>query len=143
MLYNVIPVDCACVDEPGELQIETLPVWESNYVRSGGPSATSHPVDGVTFDNLCEQFGIQRIDFLKMNIEGAERKALPGCRNALGMARHVCIAAHDFRAARGEGEHFRTLQFVKQFLRDSGFNLVTRDNDPRYYVPYHVHGVRQ
>ena len=25
----------------------------------------------------------------------------------------------------------------------SGFRLITRDDDPRYYVPYHVHGVRE
>ena len=83
----------------------------------------------------------QGIDFLKMNIEGAERQALPGCEGALRRARFVCIAAHDFRSARGEGEEFRTLDFVKQFVAGAGFEIVMRD-DPRYYVPYHVHGVR-
>ena len=141
MLYNVIPVNCACVDEPANLQIETLPVWESNYVFSGEPTETSHAVEGVTFDSLCEKFGIERIDFLKMNIEGAERAALPGCRHALSITRNICVAAHDFRAERGEGEHFRTFEFVKEFLQESGFRLITRE-DPRYYVPYHVHGVR-
>ena len=76
-----------------------------------------------------------------MNIEGAERQALPGCEGALRRARFVCIAAHDFRSARGEGEEFRTLDFVKQFVAGAGFEIVMRD-DPRYYVPYHVHGVR-
>jgi hypothetical protein len=52
------------------------------------------------------------------------------------------VAAHDFRAARGEGEEFRTLDFVRGFLQQSGFHLTTRDCDPRYYVPYHVHGER-
>ena len=36
--------------------------------------------------------------------------------------------------------HF--LDFVRGFLRDAGFHLTTRDEDPRYYVPYHVHGSR-
>src|SRR5262249_54447708 len=79
---------------------------------------------------------------LKMNIEGAERFALPGCREALSRTRNVTVAAHDFRAARGEGEEFRTLAFVREFLHDCGFRTVTRDDDPRYYVPFHVHGVR-
>jgi hypothetical protein len=116
-------------------------VWESNYVRKGAASPTSHAVDGKRFDDLAALQGIDRIDFLKMNIEGAERQALPGCREALGRARFVCIAAHDFRAARGEGEHFRTLDFVRDFLTEAGFEIVMRD-DPRYYVPYHVHGWR-
>ena len=111
-------------------------------MRPGEATATSHPVEGVTFDSLCERYGINRIDFLKMNIEGAERSALPGCRDALHRVRNVCVAAHDFRAARGEGEDFRTLPFVREFLTAAGFRLITRDDDPRYYVPYHVHGVR-
>jgi hypothetical protein len=77
-----------------------------------------------------------------MNIEGAERLALPGCRRALERTRYVSIAAHDFRASRGEGEQFRTLAFVREFLTECGFKLTTRDCDPRYYVPFHVHGQR-
>ena len=140
-LENVTALNYACLDQPGNLQIETLPVWESNYVRSGEPTPTSYPVKGVRFDDLAVEHGIERIDFLKMNIEGAERMALPGCRRALERARYVCIAAHDFRAARGEGEAFRTLAFVRKFVAEAGFEIVVRD-DPRYYVPYHVHGVR-
>ena len=32
-LSNVTTLRFACVEEPGPLQIETLPVWESNYVH--------------------------------------------------------------------------------------------------------------
>ena len=141
-LANVEALNYACLDQPGDLQIETLPVWESNYVRAGEATPTSHPVKGVRFDDLAAERGIVRIDFLKMNIEGAERMALPGCREALARARCVCIAAHDFRAARGEGDDFRTLEFVRKFVAEAGFDIVMRD-DPRYYVPYHVHGVRR
>ncbi len=141
-LDNVTPLNYACVENPGPLEIETLPVWESSYVRPGAPSKSSHSVEGVRFDTLAAERAIGRIDFLKMNIEGAERLALPGCREALARTRFVCVAAHDFRAARGEGDHYRTLAFVRRFLEDAGFEITTRDDDPRYYVPYHVHGRR-
>jgi FkbM family methyltransferase len=139
-LSNVTALNYACTETPEHLQIETLPVWESNYVRSGEPSPTSYPVEGLPCDSLIAGRGIERIDFLKMNIEGAERLALPGCRETLARTAFVCIAAHDFRAARGEGEQFRTLEFVSQFLTGAGFDILTRAEDPRYYVPYHVHG---
>jgi FkbM family methyltransferase len=141
-LNNVELLNYACVDHPAQLEIETLPVWESNYVRSGSRSPTSHAVTAVRFDDLCKERRIDRIDYLKMNIEGAERAALPGCRAALDRTHFVTVAAHDFRAARGEGEEFRTLAFVRQFLTVAGFDLITRDDDSRYYVPYHVHGSR-
>src|SRR5436190_1128591 len=31
-LRNVTTINCACVEESADLEIETLPVWESNYV---------------------------------------------------------------------------------------------------------------
>jgi len=141
-LTNVTTLNYACTDRPAHLQIETLPVWESNYVREGTPSATSYPVEALPADELLAG-RVDSIDFLKMNIEGAERVALPGCRELLSRTRYVCIAAHDFRAARGEGEHFRTLDFVTQFLTEAGFDTVRRTEDPRYYVPFHVHGYRR
>jgi len=141
-LSNVTCVNLACVERPGNFQIETLPNWESNYVRDGAPSPTSFPVEGITFDALCERHAITRIDFLKMNIEGAERFALPGMADAMKRVLWTCVCAHDFRADRGEGEEFRTRAFVEQFLNRAGFDLVSRDDDPRYFVPYHIHGRR-
>lgn len=142
-LSNVSVLNYACADTVAQLQIETVATWQANFVRAGEPSATSYPVDAIPFDILCEEQGIGRIDFLKMNIEGAERSALPGCRVALERTEHVCIAAHDFRANRSEGEEFRTLDFVREFLMDAGFCLHTRATDPREYIRYHVHGKRK
>ena len=141
-LSNVTALNLACTDREGEFQIETVPVWESNYVRAGEKSASSYSVQGMLCDDVLSGC-TGNISFLKMNIEGAERLALRGCRETLRRSAHVCIAAHDFRADRGDGEQFRTLAFVREFLEEAGFRLTTRDTDLRYYVPYHVHGVRQ
>lgn len=141
-LDNVKLLPYACTEVAGALQIETMPVWESNFVHAGAGTATSHAVEGIPFDVLAEREGLGEVSFLKMNIEGAEREALPGCRGVLGRTAKVCVAAHDFRADRGEGESFRTLEMVRTFLAERGFTLKTRDEDRRYYVPYHVHGAR-
>ncbi len=108
----------------------------------GPATAASHAVEAFRFDEVCERHGIDRIDFLKMNIEGAERFALPGMPRALRLARCACIAAHDFRAARGEGDEFKTHDFVLRTLQNAGFSLVLRSDDPRYYVKEHIHGFR-
>ncbi len=50
-LTNVTALNYACVDAPAQLQIETLPVWESNYVRAGQPTPASYPVEGLPFDS--------------------------------------------------------------------------------------------
>ena len=141
-LSNVRRLNCAAMDRRGTLQIQTLPVWESNFVYEGPATPSSHAVEAYRFDEICERNGIDRIDFVKMNIEGAERFALPGMAGALRRVRFACIAAHDFRAARGEGDEFKTHEYVVSTLRHAGFSLVLRSDDPRYYVKEHIHGFR-
>jgi FkbM family methyltransferase len=140
-LANVTAVHCACMDRRVALSMETMAVWESNFVTEAGAGAAA-AIDGVPFDELRRELGLERVDFLKMNIEGAERVALPGCRETLPMTHSICVAAHDFRADRGEGEHFRTRSLVRNLLNQAGFEILIRESDPRYYVPYHVHGFR-
>ncbi|HEY2460768.1 MAG TPA: FkbM family methyltransferase, partial [Candidatus Acidoferrum sp.] len=86
---------------------------------------------------------INQIDFLKMNIEGAERFALPGMESMIAHIRHICVACHDFRSNLGHGENFRTRAFVEEFLSNHGFTIVSRRDDPRDYVRDHVFGLRR
>jgi FkbM family methyltransferase len=141
-LSNVRLLNCAAMNRRGTLQIQTLAVWESNFVYEGAATPASHAVEAYRLDEICERQGIDRIDLLKMNIEGAERFALPGMPDALRRTRFACIAAHDFRAARGEGDEFKTHDFVLKTLQNAGFSLVLRSEDPRYYVKEHIHGFR-
>ena len=140
-LSNVTLVNSACVATPRELHIETVSNWQSNFVTESA-SETSFPVDAVTFDSIWKEHSVGPIGFLKMNIEGAEREALPGAREALAHTAHVCIAAHDFKADRGHPEWNRTKAFVTEFVRDCGFRIVTRENDRREWARDHIHGTR-
>ena len=96
-----------------------------------------------TLDQICsELLDISHIDFLKMNIEGAERYALVGMESIIASTKAICIACHDFLADRGLGEHYRTKQFVEEFLVDHGFRTVSYPEDPRDFVRRHVFAFR-
>jgi FkbM family methyltransferase len=142
-LANVTCVWGAIVDAPCSVSIETGAEHESNSIRPGAQAPGTAVVPGVTLDDVCAQQRIERIDLLKMNIEGAERMAIRGMRRAAAMTRHICIAAHSFRAARGDGDFFDTRGDVVNFLRGVGFRIETRDDDPRPYVRDHIHGVKE
>lgn len=79
------------------------------------------PVECVTWPNFLARHRIERIDLLKMNIEGAEAPLLE--QIDLGVVRRVIVNIHDFRADRGEGEHFRTRTRVEKRLSSTGFRL--------------------
>ena len=89
---------------------------------SGGPV----PVAAVTWAEFLRRHGIGRVDLLKMNIEGAEKPLLDHID--LTIVERVIVNVHDFRAERGEGEHFRTRAHVEARLRGAGFHL--RDVNP-------------
>jgi len=138
-LHNVTPCSRAISDRRREVYIEDNDNHEGNAVTSeSDPGRMLGPISAVSLDELCAEHGIGHIDFLKMNIEGAERLAIRGMTRMIQRTRHVCIACHDFR-----GADFRTKSNVIEFLRDNSFDLTLREEDPREYVRDHVHGVNR
>ena len=97
-------------------------------------SAQSVVVPAITLDDFVESHRIDRIDFLKMNIEGAEKPALLGFQRKFGCVRNIAIACHDWIADLGHGESYRTLEFVRKFLESQGFVVHQRAQDQRPWI---------
>jgi FkbM family methyltransferase len=138
-LNNVVPLDLAIMNASGTVYIEDGDVWYANTVYASG---NGRLVRATTLDQLCNEQRIDRIDFLKMNIEGSEIGALQGMEKTIERIRVICVCCHDFRADRGHGERYRTRKFVTEYLRKHGFSVSRRSSDSRDYVRDHVHGIR-
>lgn len=143
-LDNVTCVQAAVMDRPGTVVIDDSTAHETNSVRSpsGTAAAGRIEVTATTLDALCAQHGIEQIDLLKMNIEGAERLAIRGMQEAIDRTRCAIVACHDFRSERGETGGFSTRDEVVPFLKEHGFEIRTRDADSRHFVRDHIHGIR-
>lgn len=76
------------------------------------PLSDAIEVPVTTLDVLVRKLGLDRVNFLKMNIEGAEVPALKGFLESAGMVRNWCISCHDFH---GTPECF-TFEFVTKWL---------------------------
>ena len=70
---------------------------------------------------IYRSHGLSQVDFLKMNIEGAERLALSGLGEMVRKTKNVCIACHDFLANEGGPNEMRTKADVIRFLKQNGF----------------------
>ena len=131
------------MDKPGTVRIvESESSWLENAIECGEGSSGVQ-VQAGTLKEIYEEYGIKDIAFLKMNIEGAERDALPGMEPVIQQIRQICVACHDFRSDRGDGEQFRTRAFVEQFLTAHGFTIASRPDDPRIGIRDHIFGLRQ
>ena len=118
---RVICLNAAIASAAGTLIIEDDASTLRSTVKKEG---SGHAIRALSLDELCAELGLDSIALLKMNIEGAERDALQGATKTLARSRHVVVAAHDFRADRGDGESYRTRDFVMSAL--SGAGLATR-----------------
>jgi FkbM family methyltransferase len=111
--------------------------------RIGATSGLEVPL--VTLDALADRLAIGDVALLKMNIEGAERAALGGMDELLKRVDHVCVSCHDFLADR-KGPAFddmRTKADVRAHLERAGFEVRSRDADPRPWVRDYLYGTRQ
>jgi FkbM family methyltransferase len=138
-LPNVTPLQVAVSDADGAVAISDLDHHLRNMVLDADGAGIEVPARRI--DTLAGELGIDRIDLLKMNIEGAERQAIQGMGGVLATTRHVCISCHDFLADDGGPEELRTKSFVRDFLVERGFRVITRDDAPDPWTRDYVYAV--
>lgn len=138
-LENVTLIQAAIADEEGEAEISDSTDHEANSIIGVGSGIR---VVETTLDHIFRSLGLTRVDFLKMNIEGAERLALSGMREMALKTKNVCISCHDFLADEGGGSALRTRADVIEFLKQNGFAVLLRDPDAHWIRDF-VYGVNE
>jgi hypothetical protein len=69
------------------------------------------------------------VDFLKMNIEGAEQLAIKGMKKCVSAIANMAIGCHDFLADHVDDDWYWTESVVRQLLLVSGYEVVERRSD--------------
>jgi FkbM family methyltransferase len=139
-LENVAALNLAVGAREGRSMMSSQVAHRSNAVGDAGAGAVEVMV--ARLDALLADHNVDRIDLLKMNIEGAEVAALEGMGALLRRTVHVCVSCHDFKAARTGDEMLCTRSEVTRLLRDAGFELRSRPDDARPAVRDYVYGTR-
>lgn len=86
-------------------------------------SSRSIEVDADTLDNIVFGIGLQKIDFVKLDIEGAEVEALEGAKQMLKRTSKIVVASYHLR------DGVRTSNKIAQTLIHNGFQTrVAEDN---------------
>lgn len=91
---RVIVVDKAAWDHAGPVKMANIGPNAVEGSRKGFAVADEGPVDAVaiTIDELVADLGLERVDFINMDIEGGEAKALAGARRTLQQFRPVIVS---------------------------------------------------
>lgn len=136
-LGNVTLVQAAVADQEREVQISDSPEHEANGIIG---AVSGIRVTCARLDNILRSLGVSEIDFVKMNIEGAEALALAGMGEILRKTKNICISCHDFLADEGGPNDLRTKADVISFLAQNGFAVSLRESDGRCTVRDYVYG---
>ena len=129
---NVEAIQAAVIDKSGRVSISDEDQHETNSIFSRG----KYEVDGIALDDFIMQRGITHIDYLKMNIEEAERLAIRRMETVARTTDHVCISCHDFLGT----EWGRTSEEVRAWLASKSFRVLDRRDDPRSYAQFYLYG---
>jgi len=106
----------AITDTNQEIWIEET----DNYqVDSINKNAIGSKVDGITLDHLVREKSIEKIDFLKANIEGSELPMIDGMRNAIKITKNIAVSCHDFLF----DDNRQIKEKMTQFLRANNFEV--------------------
>jgi FkbM family methyltransferase len=97
--------------------------YESVFVKQDIQSSINN-IKAARLDNFIKENHIDKIDFLKVNIEGGEKFVIDTISpEQLNEIPHVAIACHDFRYRKEGNEFFRTKDHVMQQLLKNGFEI--------------------
>jgi len=118
-LGNVETENCVITDKNSQS-------CQEGETRSHVPSILwdgNTPVQSLTLDELAARHGLNQVNFLYMNIGGAERRAILGMESTIREVSHACIACHDVFTERHHGEHMQTKSLIVKYLQDRGFEV--------------------
>ena len=110
---TVVPAAAWFKAEEVGWRTDGVPVWSQVDQQSRGQS-----VRAVTIDSLVDELGLRSVDWIKMDIEGAETEALRGAERALRRFRPVLFI-----------EIHETLQAVRRFLEGFGYVIEKTEFD--------------
>ena len=139
-LKNVTLVQSAVADQQREVQLSDSHEHEGNSIID---VVSGIRVPCTTLDYIFRSLELRQVDFLKMNIEGAEKLALRGMGEMVQKTKNVCISCHDFLANGGGTNELRTKAEVIAFLKQNGFLVSVREFDGRCNVRDYVYGVNE
>jgi FkbM family methyltransferase len=99
-------------------------VSQMSYASVGETPEAYVEVPTISWPDFLKRYQIDRIDLLKMNIEGAEKEVMKLITD-FSIIKRLAISCHDFRADEGDGEWYRSKEIVTKILKDNGYSLKT------------------
>jgi len=132
-LKNIMIIEKAVSSVRGRatLHLALSPVAHSLYIDANERyKYGSCVVEMDTLDNIVSSLEIEEIDFMKINVEGAEIEVLEGGKETIKKTKKMVICADHMRNGK------RTVSYIKSFLELLGFSVIINSQYMVYAIKH-------
>lgn len=112
-------------DGTARLHVATPGGVQNSTVAAVSDSAIAVPQRALA--EILSECGVEEVDYMKMNIEGAEYDALVGMGRYIGKIREMCVSCHDFTGDPAQ----RTYHKVNEYLARHGLRVNASPPNPQ------------
>ena len=112
---------------------------ENKIIVDEGSSSLT--VRGLTMDQYLEYHNIEYVDYMKINIEGAEKLLIEKFKK-IKSVKNIAISSHDFLGHRTGDNFYFTKDLMINFLKENNFEYYMRDTGVDYKDDW-IYGVNK
>jgi len=129
---NIIPLNCALWKRSEELYVHESLTGDWGFTTSSdkkkGSQGVRHTILGISVDELMKKYKLDKIDLIKIDIEGAEKDLFENATPWIGNVQNIIVELHD-RKTPGCSRAFynNTNGFIDEWYRDQTVYL-SRDS---------------
>ncbi len=130
-LENVTSSHCAITNQDGPVKIaDDIGHHTENKITFENSGSFSE-VEGFTIDSYLEINNIQLVDYMKINIEGAEKLVIEKF-DRIKDVKNIAISSHDFLGNRTGDQSYFTKDLIIEFLKKNNFEYYNRNTGVDY-----------
>lgn len=111
----------------------------NNWLASRIDHNSENKIETFTLNNFIFENKIDKINFCKINIEGAERFIVNDSNEFFNICENLAIECHDFLERKGNPEEYMTFEIVKNFLKSKSFNIKKSNRNKLDLDKYFIH----
>ena len=100
---------------------------------------SKNKVMSICLNDLIKNENLKKINFCKINIEGAEKFITKNSDDFFAICENISIECHDFL----EGEEYKTFELVKNFLISKNYNINQSKRDKFPWDKYFIYASKK
>ena len=139
-LSNLTIIECAVGDVNKKVKFsQENQELQNRVLAESNDNSNFIEIEQMNLNDIVKKLNLEKIDFIKVNIEGGESNLLKPLSSQSLEVKNWCIGCHDFK-----GTNFRTYEYVKNWLKVNNYDVAGYEpqKTKTFWRNYYLYGSR-